>query len=243
MHAERDKIRLVLVGHSLGAGAAAIAAMELKEYDFLEVEALGFGCPSLLSRDLSESTKDYITTVVNDADIVSRMSGASMTNMFLDLMDYDWTHDALADLEFSLDRAKEAFPDVASFVPDTQKALEWFETRLVEVIRPALRQRSKRQTRLPSVLIPPGTCIHLFRDGYGMTGTYTPCDFFGSVEFSLTLVDDHLILTGYNRAMLAAAQDSDRDYSVSILFVCVCDIKRGNSPVCLWYIDACVANY
>ena len=48
-----------------------------------------------------------------------------------------------------------------------------------------------------------------------MTGTYTPCDFFSSVEFSLTIIDDHMILTGYNRALLAAAQDSDRDYSVS----------------------------
>ena len=216
-HAERDRIRLVLVGHSLGAGAAAIAAMELREHDFLEVEALGFGCPSLLSRDLSEATKDYITTVVNDADVVSRMSGVSMTNILLDLMDYDWTEDALADLEFSLNRAKEAFPDVASYIPTTTKALEWFENRLVEVIRPTMQQRERNQPRLQSVLIPPGTCIHLFRDGYGTTGTYTPCDMFESVEFSLTLLDDHLILTGYNRALLAAAQDSDRDYSVSTI--------------------------
>jgi pimeloyl-ACP methyl ester carboxylesterase len=211
---ERDKIRVVLIGHSLGAGAAAIAAMELNEHDFLEVEALGFGCPSLLSRDLSESTKEYITTVVNDADIVSRMSGASMTNMLLDLMDYDWTEDILADLEFSLQRAKESFPDYKGFLPDTTTALAWFEKRLNEVVRPNLLKRTKRNERLPSVLIPPGRCIHLFRDGYGTTGTYTPCDMFSSVEFSLTLLDDHMIATGYNRALLSAAQDSDRDYSV-----------------------------
>ena len=67
----RDKIRLTLVGHSLGAAAASIAAMELKVHeDWMTVEALGFGCPSLLSKELSESTKDYITTVVADADVV-----------------------------------------------------------------------------------------------------------------------------------------------------------------------------
>lgn len=227
---ERDKVKVILIGHSLGAGAAVIAGMELREHDFLDVEVVGFGCPSLLSRDLSESTKDYITTVVNDADIVSRMSGASMTNILLDLMDYDWTQDALEDLEFSLERARESFPDFASFFPDTQKALEWFETRLNEVVRPNLLQRKNTQQteRLPSVLIPPGTCIHLFRDGYGVTGTYTPCDFFSSVEFSLTLLDDHLIPTGYNRALLAAAQDTDRDYSVS-------SIKRSEAKGLLIY--------
>jgi len=210
--AQRDKIQLVLIGHSLGAGVASIAAMELQEHDFLDVRVIGFGCPSLLSKDLSESTKDYITTVVNDADIVSRMSGASMTNILLDLMDYDWTQDALEDLGYSLERAKEVFPEVGRVLPDTQKTLEWFEHRLETVVRPNLLRKSIRE-RLPCVLIPPGTCIHLFRDGYGVTGTYTPCDFFDTVEFSLTLLDDHLILTGYNRALLAAAQDSDRDYS------------------------------
>ena len=211
---ERDKIRLVIIGHSLGAGAGTIAAMELKEHDFLEVEAIGFGCPSLLSRELSESTKEYVTTVVNDADIVSRMSGASMTNVLLDLMEYDWTHDVLVDLEFSLERLKEVFSDFRGFLPETSKALEWFTKRLDEVVRPTIAKRAPRGDKLPSVLIPPGRCIHLFRDGYGTTGTYTPCDWFSSVEFSLTLIDDHLIPTGYNRAMLSAAQDSDRDYSV-----------------------------
>ena len=67
----RDKIRLTLVGHSLGAAAASIAAMELREHEeWMTVDALGFGCPSLLSKELSESTKDYITTVVADADVV-----------------------------------------------------------------------------------------------------------------------------------------------------------------------------
>jgi hypothetical protein len=163
----------------LGAGTAAIAAMELKEHNFLEVEAVGFGCPSLLSRELSTSTKDYITTVVNDADIVPRMSGASMHNL-----------------------------------PDTDKVLNWIRDYLNKKVLPKYNS-IERKERLPSVLIPPGQCIHIFRDGYGFTSTYTPCDFFASVDFSLTLFDDHLIPTGYQRAVLSAVQDSDRDYSVS----------------------------
>ena len=48
-----------------------------------------------------------------------------MANILLDLMEYDWTNDVLEDLEFSLQRAKEVFPEVSGFLPDTQKLLEW----------------------------------------------------------------------------------------------------------------------
>lgn len=49
-HSGRDKMHLCLVGHSLGAAAAAasIAAMELHDHDWMRAEAVGFGCPSLL---------------------------------------------------------------------------------------------------------------------------------------------------------------------------------------------------
>ncbi|VEU44824.1 unnamed protein product [Pseudo-nitzschia multistriata] len=220
---QRDKVRVVLIGHSLGAGTAAIAAMELKKHDFLEVEAVGFGCPSLLSHDLAVSTKDYITTVINDADIVPRLSGPSMANLMMDLIEYDWTEEILEDIRFSLQRAKEAFPDFRRhLLPDTEKVLQWFREHLRKNVKPkkfyenstaSNSDDGRRRTRLPSVLSPPGRCIHLFRDGYGVTGTFVPCDIFSSVDFSVTAIDDHMIPTGYDRALLAAAQDTDRDYT------------------------------
>jgi hypothetical protein len=205
-------VRVVCIGHSLGAGAAAVVAMELKEYNFLEVEAVGFGCPSLLSRDLAETTKEYITTVVNDADIIPRMSGASMANLLFDLMEYDWTDDALEDIEFSLNRARKVL-GYGHLLPDTKIVLRWVKNHLEKVVKS--KYNKKKRDRLPSLLIPPGTCIHIFRDGFGFSAAYTPCDFFQSVDFSQTLVDDHLIDSGYNRAMLSAVQDIDRDYKVS----------------------------
>lgn len=200
------------MGHSLGAGAAAIAAMELREHDFLNVEAVGFGCPSLLSHDLAESTKDYITTVVNDADIIPRMSGASMTNLLLDLIEYDWTNDALEDVKFTLSRAKET-SSFRNFIPGVDFVLSFLTDYLDNEVRPKYKNLVLGE-RLPSQLIPPGTCIHTFRDGYGFSATYVPCYVFESIEFSLTLIDDHLISTGYQRGMLGAAQDTDRNYSV-----------------------------
>lgn len=208
----RDRIRLVIVGHSLGAGAGAIAAMEFHEHSFIKVEAVGFGCPGLLSRELADTTKGYITTVINDADIIPRMSGASMANLIMDVIEYDWTEDALEDIGFSLDRARDLF-DFGKMLPEKESVLKWVNDFMDKEIRPKLK--ADKRERIPSQLIPPGTCIHLFRDGYGFSATYMPCDYFSSVELSRNIVDDHMIGSGYQRGMLAVVQDMDRDYSVS----------------------------
>jgi len=253
--ATRRKIQLVIIGHSLGAGTAAIAGMELKQYeDFIDIEVIGFGCPALLSKELSESTKDYITTVINDADIVPRMSGPSITNLLLDLLEYDWTRDAIEDMQFTLERGKSLFAN--KFLPDTDAIIKWVKDYLNKNVRPKfyydskdsdddvaednnsnnldddnerdkdiiedddeskqrIRKSKKKRIirdRVPNLLVPPGRVIHLFRDGYGFTATHTPNDFFTSVDFAITLIDDHLIPQGYHRALLSAAQDIDRDY-------------------------------
>jgi hypothetical protein len=73
----RDKIKLTLLGHSLGAGAAAIACIEFNDNDAIEATCIGFGCPALVNKELSEQWKDKIIAVVSDSDCVSRMSGAT----------------------------------------------------------------------------------------------------------------------------------------------------------------------
>ena len=82
--------------------------MELQDNANFDVQVYGFGCPALVSKDLAESA-DYITvsewcmvsdvvgvkvtalcfltcvgqTVVNDSDMVPRMSGISVANVSL----------------------------------------------------------------------------------------------------------------------------------------------------------------
>ena len=86
----KPKLSLTLVGHSLGAGAASIIAMEYDDEPDFEVNVIGFGCPAILSKELSEKTKPYITTVVADDDCVPRLSAASVVNALLDIMEYDY---------------------------------------------------------------------------------------------------------------------------------------------------------
>lgn len=81
----KSKIKLKIVGHSLGAGAASIAGIEFNDLDNFEVEVVGFGCPACLSKDLAEKST-FITTVVNDSDAIPRCSAASITNLLLNLV-------------------------------------------------------------------------------------------------------------------------------------------------------------
>eukprot|EP00980_Cylindrotheca_fusiformis_P029579 scaffold23539_cov137-Cylindrotheca_fusiformis.AAC.4 len=213
-HSERHKIKLFIVGHSLGAGAGAIAAMEFNDMDFINVEAMGFGCPSLLSRELSESTKDYVTTVVADADAVPRMSGASVMNALLDLIDFNWTEAARDDLNFTVGRAQEVTPvaRLRDMLPPKETVLKWSED-FFNYTRPKTRER------VPVVLMPPGNCIHFFRDGVSYSGTFTPCEFFTmGVELSRTLVEDHLVVPGYHRVLVSMMRDWKQDLNVSIRY-------------------------
>lgn len=61
------------------------------------------------------------------------------------------------------------------------------------------------------------TGIHFFRDGVGYSGVTTPCSFFSSVDLARTLVDDHLVMSGYHRALVTIARDWEDDYNVSFV--------------------------
>mmetsp|Transcript_3725 Transcript_3725/g.7899 ORF Transcript_3725/g.7899 Transcript_3725/m.7899 type:complete len:195 (+) Transcript_3725:2484-3068(+) len=67
------------------------------------------------------------------------------------------------------------------------------------------------EERMKPVLFPPGTCIHFYRDGSGIDGTYVPCTFFNEIDVARTMVNDHLISSGYRRIFLNLMRDFHRD--------------------------------
>jgi hypothetical protein len=85
--AGKSRIKLTLVGHSLGAGAASIAGLEFKDMENYDVSVVGFGCPALFSLDLAEKS-DFITTIINDSDVVPRASGITVANLIIDMMEF-----------------------------------------------------------------------------------------------------------------------------------------------------------
>jgi hypothetical protein len=95
---DKRKLDITLVGHSMGAGAATIAAMNMNSDQFskdignggnnnvkVSANVIGFGCPALLSQNLSLMTRNFVTTVIADADVIPR----SELNELLYLCDLD----------------------------------------------------------------------------------------------------------------------------------------------------------
>ena len=53
---------------------------------------------------------DLATHVRRFACKPKRMSGSSIANLLLDVLEYDWTDSALEDVEFTVDRARNILP-------------------------------------------------------------------------------------------------------------------------------------
>ena len=204
----RDSIRLSLVGHSLGAGAAAIACIEFNKHDKIDATCIGFGCPALLTKDLSLQWESKITTVVCDADCVPRMSKNTVSNLMLDIMSHDWTARALEDVQQLMSVLKINIPFE---LPEDkiQNALQWVTDYLSKEIKPGIAKIS--HDRADVQLFPPGKCIHMFRNGQGVSMHYVPCDFFDQFDVCYTMVDDHLIPSGYNRLLHELARERNKD--------------------------------
>lgn len=77
---------LTLVGHSLGAGTAAILAILLKQ-DYPDLICFSFGPPGgLLSMPAQQYTQEFITSVVVGKDVVPRIGLRQMESLRADLI-------------------------------------------------------------------------------------------------------------------------------------------------------------
>ncbi|XP_061912291.1 diacylglycerol lipase-beta-like [Entelurus aequoreus] len=73
--------RLVITGHSLGAGAAAVLAIQLRN-SFPTLKCYAFSPPGgLLSKALTDYSKDFVVSVVLGKDLVPRLSLPNMEDL------------------------------------------------------------------------------------------------------------------------------------------------------------------
>ncbi|XP_048223335.1 diacylglycerol lipase-beta isoform X2 [Perognathus longimembris pacificus] len=73
--------RLVIVGHSLGAGAAALLAIMLRG-SYPQVRAYAFSPPrGLLSKSLYEYSQDFIVSLILGKDVIPRLSVSNMEDL------------------------------------------------------------------------------------------------------------------------------------------------------------------
>jgi hypothetical protein len=206
----KHSIHLTVVGHSLGAGAGTIAGIEFNDLDNINAEVVGFGCPALLSPNLSKSVERYVTTVIDDADVVPRMSGVTVANVLLDIMEYDWTPYARRDIEHALRELQTAYPFLLS-ESNRSSVMEMVDHMLETYAKPSIKDPT--DARKKPELCPPGTCVHIYRDGSGVSGSIAPGSFFQEIDVTRRMVDDHLIPQGYELIFLELMRQYHGDHS------------------------------
>lgn len=183
----KSSVDLLIIGHSLGAGAASIAGMEFNARKDSKIKArvIGFGCPAILSKDLAEKS-DFITTVLNDADVVPRLSGIAAANLLMNVLEFDWVPYAKRDIQSALADLQKRQPIL--FNADVV-------TKITAVVEPLLESfardsiTSGTKERLEVELVPPGKCVHLYRDGVGFSGCYVPNTFCSEIDVSRRMID------------------------------------------------------
>lgn len=125
--------------------------------------------------------------------------------MFLDMMSHDFTEMAMLDIGILIDFISKTIP------VDKKAIMKWANDTLYTRYKPHFSEITTE--RLMQELYPPGNCIHIWRNGVGWSGTYTPCthEVFGEVEFSRNLISDHLLEPGYHPALLGLAREIMND--------------------------------
>jgi len=198
--------KLVMTGHSLGAGCATLLSiMSRDKYPLLSCFAF---CPpgGLLSEGLATECKSYVTSVVNDTDVIPRTSLPNLVKMQDDSMELltrikvpkiqayynlkaPCNDQHLAAQNAKLLCSKEEIPRTEFFCQ-------------VQKFRAQRRSDLASSRHAPVRLYPPGNIIHLVKTS--TVGSESPSkveylaqwadkDDFNEILLSPTLLEDHSI--------------------------------------------------
>ncbi|CAI9114441.1 OLC1v1015167C2 [Oldenlandia corymbosa var. corymbosa] len=91
---------LKIVGHSLGGGTAALLTFVLREQKELsKATCVAFAPAACMTWELAESGNDFITSVINGADLVPTFSAASVDDLRAEVTASAWLNDLRSQIE------------------------------------------------------------------------------------------------------------------------------------------------
>ncbi len=196
----REGYRVTLMGHSLGAGTAAILASQLQG-SLPFVQAYCFATPSCVTSGLARKTAPYVTSVVLDDDIIPRAGVHSIMQLHNELVAVDarlpqLTNAMVAEVVRSYSGAGK---DVLEALLRERDARAAKESEVNESQLAAKREIPSEKFRL----VVPGRIIHLHRtppggmeedakDGaFSVRAVEAETSFFNSLVLSPSMVSDH----------------------------------------------------
>ena len=207
--------KLVVVGHSLGAGTAAFVALQLRNGEgctpVKDAIAVCFACPGICSADAGMSA--YVTSVVFDHDMVPRATTKSAFFLLDDISRCKWRERAAAD-------ATGALVSGLSMIGATSLGDKLSAKTASVGARPdaaleaeapgsaAARVESKQKIESCPPMLPAGRCLHIHRTSLSggkkfSPGSKTvalpedvalvevPAAFFARLSFAPSFIDDH----------------------------------------------------
>ena len=132
------------------------------------------------------------------------MSGATLVNLLLDLRQFEYQEQAERDVEQALRELQGRLTDssstpvgsrqsnkgVLSIDEDAIQKVMGYVHRGIEKVSgegdvsesSSTKEAEAAVEKMVPCLFPPGCCIHFYRDGSGIDGTYVPCTFFDEVS-------------------------------------------------------------
>jgi hypothetical protein len=195
------KYKVLLTGHSLGAGTACLLGLELRaripafRENFTDLRVLAFATPAVVSFAASKACAPFVTSVVNNSDIVPRASVSNLVVMNKLVLKVNEKLDAKGHKLDTWSSLRKYYQEEVAKVDDdlllsTQELDEWFDETHAAPVND------------PDHLYVPGRCVVLWNKGsndnneYGGIVTHCGMKMLRQIELSNTMVTDHFC-TGY----------------------------------------------